>query len=118
MSRAVAKCGTDGGYFRHRRVLKNEPCADCRAAHAAATLRKKGGRRRNAAPKAPAPKKTCACGQVMAAQSKACWRCNKQAALARKRGDYYDPEDDPKCPVSWIRRGPIWHPVYEDSEVA
>lgn len=27
-----AKCGTDSGYFRHRR-LQEEPCAPCKAAH-------------------------------------------------------------------------------------
>lgn len=31
---AVAVCGTDSGYFRHR-TRGEEPCPDCRAAHAA-----------------------------------------------------------------------------------
>lgn len=33
----VAKCGTDGGYYRHRRTLKEAPCDACRAAHSKAT---------------------------------------------------------------------------------
>jgi hypothetical protein len=28
-----------------------------------------------------------------------------------------EPDDD-RCPASWTRRGLIWHPVYETSEVA
>ena len=31
---AVAACGTDSGYYRHR-TRGEEPCPDCRAAHAA-----------------------------------------------------------------------------------
>lgn len=34
--RAVAVCGTEGGYARHRR-LGEDTCSDCRSAHAAAT---------------------------------------------------------------------------------
>lgn len=28
------------------------------------------------------------------------------------------PDEDDTCPVRWIRRGLIWHPVYEQREVA
>lgn len=35
--RRPAECGTDSGYYRHRRQLKDEPCDDCRRAHAEAT---------------------------------------------------------------------------------
>lgn len=31
-----AVCGTDGGYFRHLRILHEPACDDCKAAHAAA----------------------------------------------------------------------------------
>ena len=34
--RPPAKCGTDGGYYRHVRITKTKACDDCRAAHAAA----------------------------------------------------------------------------------
>lgn len=29
----VAKCGTESGYHRHRRSLKEEACEECREAH-------------------------------------------------------------------------------------
>lgn len=35
---AVAACGTDSGYYRHLRQLKDTPCADCRAAHSVAEV--------------------------------------------------------------------------------
>ncbi|MBB3040995.1 hypothetical protein FHU40_000796 [Nocardioides soli] len=37
----VAKCGTDGGYYRHLRRTKTEPCAACRRAHALAQAKRK-----------------------------------------------------------------------------
>ena len=33
-NKAVAECGTDSGYHRHKRVTKTEPCGPCRTAHA------------------------------------------------------------------------------------
>lgn len=37
---AVAKCGTDSGYYRHRRTLGEPACDDCKHAHSQAeTLR-------------------------------------------------------------------------------
>jgi hypothetical protein len=32
-----AECGTDAGYYRHRKVTHTDPCGPCKAAHAAAT---------------------------------------------------------------------------------
>jgi hypothetical protein len=32
----IAKCGTDSGYFHHRRALKEEACDRCKAAHSQA----------------------------------------------------------------------------------
>lgn len=29
----VAECGTDGGYYRHRRTVGEAACADCKRAH-------------------------------------------------------------------------------------
>ena len=34
--RQPAKCGTDGGYYRHLRKTKTPPCAWCKRAHATA----------------------------------------------------------------------------------
>jgi hypothetical protein len=31
--RPVAECGTDGGYYRHRRTLREPACEECKAAH-------------------------------------------------------------------------------------
>ncbi len=28
-----AECGTDGGYYRHRRTLSEPACSDCKRAH-------------------------------------------------------------------------------------
>lgn len=33
----VAECGTDAGYYRHVRKLKERACDECRAAHCVAT---------------------------------------------------------------------------------
>lgn len=33
--RPPARCGTDGGYYRHRRTLREEACTACQEAHAA-----------------------------------------------------------------------------------
>lgn len=108
MGREPAKCGTDAGYFRHRRTNHEEPCDDCRTAHAAATRRSKDN---------PRPKKTCACGRPMRHSSVQCGRCKKsnKASLV----SYSDTEDDPKRPIAWRpnRRG-IQVPVYKQSEVA
>lgn len=38
----IARCGTDSGYYHHRRILNENACEDCKQAHSAAeTLRKK-----------------------------------------------------------------------------
>ena len=34
--RGAAQCGTDSGYYRHRRTLHEPACDACRMAHAAA----------------------------------------------------------------------------------
>lgn len=43
--RVVALCGTDSGYFRHRRQLHEPPCDACRLAHAAAEKARATARR-------------------------------------------------------------------------
>ncbi len=45
----AAKCGTDSGYYRHKRTTHTEPCNPCRQAHNAAKRRWKQGRRSDAA---------------------------------------------------------------------
>ncbi len=34
--RPVAECGTDSGYYRHKRIEKKDACPACKAAHTAA----------------------------------------------------------------------------------
>ncbi|MHB1886910.1 MAG: hypothetical protein ACYCVV_18260 [Acidimicrobiales bacterium] len=34
--RTVAECGTDGGYYHHKRIEGEDACPACRAAHTAA----------------------------------------------------------------------------------
>lgn len=108
--RSVAECGTDAGYYRHRRRDKTEPCKACLTAHASATRRKE-----------PLPKKTCACGRGMRNDSVQCSACNAAAKRRAGKGGSYtysEDEHDPKRPVAWVRQGLIMRPVYEQSEVA
>lgn len=112
MGRPEARCGTDAGYYRHRRKHNEKPCAECRAAHSIATRRAK---------KEPRPKKVCACGKGMHWSREMCTACTQKAAWAAKQMSAYtytDDEHDPKRPVAWRLKGAIRVPVYEQSEVA
>lgn len=40
-----ADCGTDAGYYRHKRSLREDACDACKAAHSAAEKRRKDARR-------------------------------------------------------------------------
>jgi hypothetical protein len=40
----VAKCGTDSGYYHHRRSLKEDACDRCKLAHRVAEQRRVQGR--------------------------------------------------------------------------
>lgn len=44
--RMDAVCGTASGYARHRRLLAEDPCADCKAAHALEEKTRKAAHRR------------------------------------------------------------------------
>lgn len=112
MARPEAKCGTDAGYYRHRRKNNEKPCADCRTAHSIATRRAK---------KDPRPRAVCACGRGMHRTRETCSLCAQKAAWAARETAVYtytDDEPDPKRPVAWRRQGLIQVPVYEQSEVA
>lgn len=56
----------------------------------------------------PLPK--CQCGTEIRTDADQCSRCRR-----RKTERTYD---DSPCPAGWVRRGLIWQPVYEQSEVA
>lgn len=48
-ARANRLCGTDGGYYHHRRIQKNDACTACKQAHAAAEADRKRRRQEGAA---------------------------------------------------------------------
>lgn len=108
MSKRPAKCGTDGGYYRHLRITKTEPCEACRQAHAQ--------RKRQLQAK---PLGKCPCGTQLRTDHQYCSRCRRklERAEARRGGDDCGDFSKPS-PSGWVRRGLIWHPVYEQSEVA
>lgn len=54
--------------------------------------------------------KTCECGRRMRNRAvEKCSRCRKAAPVE---------QDVKRGPMRWVRRGLIWRPVYEQSEVA
>lgn len=48
-AKAGAKCGTDGGYYRHRRTLREDACDPCKKAHREAEAQRKSRRLERAA---------------------------------------------------------------------
>lgn len=105
-----AKCGTDGGYYRHLRRTKTDPCDDCKHAHAVAGRANKEN-----------PYGRCACGTQLRTRRGACSRCRRRIERAAARLDARltrEEEQDKSSPDRWARRGLIWYPVYEQSEVA
>jgi hypothetical protein len=47
--RPVAECGTDGGYYRHRRTLGEEACDACKLAHRVYEAERRGRQEGSAA---------------------------------------------------------------------
>jgi hypothetical protein len=39
-AKGQSQCGTESGYYRHRRLARETPCAACKAAHTAAARRR------------------------------------------------------------------------------
>lgn len=109
MGRPVAKCGTDGGYYRHRR-LGTEICKPCRKAHNARVKELKTN-----------PLGRCGCGTQLRTDQASCSRCRRKqerAAARVEKQHSYEEEHSKPSPDGWVRRGLIWYPVYEQSEVA
>lgn len=103
----IAECGTDGGYYRHLRITKTEPCAPCKKAHTERWLELK-----------KKPRGTCPCGTKLRTDHEHCSRCRRTLDRAAKRAEKEPVEADEKpMPSRWVRRGPILVAVY-DSEVA
>lgn len=109
MPRPVAKCGTDAGYYRHLRRTKTEPCEACKRAHADRWLEKKKD-----------PFGRCPCGTPLRTRNTYCSRCRRkhEREAARAEAQQAYEEANKPSPDRWVRRGLIWYPVYEQSEVA
>jgi hypothetical protein len=107
----TAQCGTDSGYYRHRRKLNEEPCDACKAAHAARWRENKQD---------PLPQ--CPCGtRLRIRDATYCSRCRRnderRARRAEKQHTVEDEHEHEKpAPDRWERRGLIWHPVYEQRD--
>ena len=84
-----ARCGTDAGYYRHRRTLKEQACPACCQAHADATRLRAAARRQ--------PARLCPCGSPIRTHHDKCFAC--------RRIDRQAPTDPG---VTWSQHGGIW----------
>lgn len=113
-----AACGTDSGYYRHRRILREEACDDCKAAHAAAE--------RNGGPAA----RYCECGTIIRSAADRCYACRNgakrcicgQVIRAKNQDQCHDcrtglllNEDDGRILVGWRKDGMIKRPLFRQS---
>jgi len=87
MSSRPARCGTESGYQRHRRILKEPACPACLAAHSAA---ERARRTYQAA-------RYCDCGRQIRTDHTTCSLCRRSRARVTADQD----------PV-WVRRGLIY----------
>jgi hypothetical protein len=105
----VAQCGTDSGYYRHKRITHTPVCDDCQAAHRAYEAARKAKRREGkpARPRTGQYKRTACidCGKSCRAKDSICWPCQQVRAAAEEEEDIHP---------TWIRRGLIWVAVRED----
>jgi len=103
VSRPTPPCGTEAGY-QHHRYRKQRADDACKAAHAAHKREHKNpvGDRR-----------ACPCGTVLRTEHTHCSKCRRKRAEAP-----IDSEPNKPSPARWVRRGLVWYPVYEQSEVA
>ena len=109
MPRQPAACGTDSGYYRHRRT-GTPICDPCKHAH---NTRKKELARN--------PLGRCGCGTQLRTDHPSCSRCRRKeerAAARAERQQTHEEDHSKPSPDRWVRRGLIWYPVYEQSEVA
>lgn len=143
MPRPPAKCGTDSGYTKHLRN-KQEPCAECREAHAEENRRREGHKKRRpalcgtdsgyyrhrrrsedactdckaahaaAVPPAPHP------NAKVCACGHAIRTVHDRCSRCRRSDNRELPPEryQSREPVAWKQRKGILIPVYEESEVA
>ncbi|HZN71413.1 MAG TPA: hypothetical protein VFC00_06990 [Micromonosporaceae bacterium] len=86
---STARCGTDSGYYRHRRQLKEPACDKCLRAHAAATAARSTGRRQ--------PVRYCPCGSQTRTQHDKCYKCRNpgNSLIVRE--------------PAWVLQGGVWY---------
>lgn len=110
--RPPAKCGTDGGYYRHKRTTYTDPCEPCKEAHRAYERHRKAVKR-GEQPKGPPrtnqpSRRPCVdCGKETRAKWGQCRSCAEKNAR--------EAED---VPPTWIRRGLIWVAERRDEAAA
>ena len=107
MTRPIAQCGTDAGYYRHLRITKTDACAACKQAHTKRWLERK---------KKPLGK--CPCGTPLRTEHEHCSRCRRKLERAEAKPQRQNEDDDPRRLVAWVRRGAILRPVYADRSAA
>lgn len=66
----------------------------------------------------PAPNWLCPADGCLVLNGERCPACRAQHLPPPPAAAPPIPDEDDRCPASWTRRGLIWHPVYENSEVA
>lgn len=104
MTRPIAQCGTDGGYYRHLRITKTDACGPCKRAHA------DWKRQRSSTPFG-----RCPCGTALRTDNEYCSRCRRK--LERAEAKRQEEVDDSKRLVAWVRRGAILRPIFEQRTV-
>lgn len=91
-----------------RRKVPRPPCTGC-----GKWVRVKGEDRCHACRSLTSKPPCTQCGrQIRAVDQTVCAACRRN----ERRNTI--PEEEDTRPVTWIRRGLVWHPVYEQSEVA
>lgn len=99
-------CPTDGCLVFH-----GERCPACQAQRKTESAAKCGTAE-------PSPRKElrkCACGRGIKTERDTCSQCTKRPPRSKR---LIPAAEDPTRPDRWDRKGLIWYPVYEESEVA
>ena len=89
MPKPPARCGTDSGYYRHKRTTHTDPCPPCLAAHSEAQSARQR-RRRVVTPRKPAKRSTvpCRCGAPSeTGRCRPCWNEDRDEQTRRQRAE-------------------------------
>lgn len=103
--RPPAECGTDGGYYRHRRQLNEPACDPCKAAHSAYERFNRDNRgKRIRTPKPREGRLPCRVCGTEGTWSGRCRPCGQKARRKPRELTVVAPE----TPIVWVRDGLIW----------